>query len=704
MDQPAARLLDQVEHTAAKTGFLTGALLGLAAGVAIVAVTVATGGAALAVVAAVGAGVATTGGGALLGQSLGQTSTSPAGPISEVGSPNVQVNSRPAVRAVLDAATCKKHSSPPSKIAQGSQTVQVNGRPAARKTELTQCSAKISQGATNVIFGGETVTVLPISPEVPTWMTSLATAMVWVGSAVAIGAGALAAFAAAGVCGLAAFGAETVGGIVGGLVGGKIGGDIGEAIGGERGRIIGEALGGFLGGFGGAKVGGRATAGHPVDVASGELFTEHVDFAVAGPLPLVWRRFWISSSTRGGANRGPLGEGWHHPFDAALAPLPDGSGLAARLPDGRYALFAAPTPLRPTVNTVEGLVLATDGAAYRLTDYGGVTHEFGPADGAGVRPLARVADANGNAITLERAAGRLVALTDSAGRTFAVESDSLGRITAVDGPHPEWSGRRQRLVSYAYDGRGDLVRAEDARGAAFTYRYDRHLLVEEVRPAGVAFQFVWDDPARGRAARCVDTWGRRPSDAPGRFYPPVYRAVLAYDEAAQTTVVTNGEGARRRFRWNALHLVEEAVDPLGHATQTTYDAAGRVTAESGPAGGVQQVYDALGRVTTRIDASGTTRLAYAVDAEAYDRLALGMPLGCVARVTGPDGAERVFAYDGRGNLAAETDPTGRTTTYARDGRGLLTEARDALGVAARYAWSPAGELAAEGPEDAPRRR
>ena len=58
---PAARLLDDVTHSEAKTGFLTGLAFGLAAGVAIVAVTVATGGAALAVVAAVGTGVAVDG-------------------------------------------------------------------------------------------------------------------------------------------------------------------------------------------------------------------------------------------------------------------------------------------------------------------------------------------------------------------------------------------------------------------------------------------------------------------------------------------------------------------------------------------------------------------------------------------------------------------------------------------------------------------
>ena len=186
MGQPAARLLDEVAHTSAMGGFLTGALVGLAVGVAIVA-TVATGGAALAVVAAVGAGVATTGAGALLGESLGGTFTSATGTVIQVGSPNVFVNGRPAVRAQLDAAQCSNHSGAPSPVAQGSGSVHYNGQPAARKGDKCACGAVISAGSANVMIGGPTATVMEISSEVPGWMHTTASLMVAVGSAVASG-------------------------------------------------------------------------------------------------------------------------------------------------------------------------------------------------------------------------------------------------------------------------------------------------------------------------------------------------------------------------------------------------------------------------------------------------------------------------------------------------------------------------------------
>jgi len=42
--------------------------------------------------------------------------------------------------------------------------------------------------------------------------------------------------------------------------------------------------------------------GHPVDVISGYLYTETVDFELPGPIPLRWERLWNSTSI----HQGPL--------------------------------------------------------------------------------------------------------------------------------------------------------------------------------------------------------------------------------------------------------------------------------------------------------------------------------------------------------------------------------------------------------------
>ncbi|EPN62748.1 Rhs family protein, partial [Pseudomonas syringae pv. actinidiae ICMP 18807] len=133
----AARLMDEIDHTSAMTGFVLGAIVGIAA-VAYVSFTVATcglGGILLGL--AVGlAGNAI----ASLGESIGAAFSSAAGQI-ESGSPNVFINGRPAAFAIDSTAVCEKHS-PIVKVAEGSSNVFINGKPAARKGDKLTCGAK----------------------------------------------------------------------------------------------------------------------------------------------------------------------------------------------------------------------------------------------------------------------------------------------------------------------------------------------------------------------------------------------------------------------------------------------------------------------------------------------------------------------------------------------------------------------------------
>lgn len=248
----AARLGDQIGHTSALKGLVTGLVVGfIATGVVLLAVgaTVATGGAAAVVI---GALIAGTAGGGLAGMKIGATFDSdPMGPIS-TGSPNTFLGTgmRPAARATIDKVLCENHSE--KLIAQGSLDVFINKAPAARRTDGTVCSAKIREGQPDVFFGGPTGTYLEMEAEVPGWLVTTLQIAMWAGAIIATG-GAIATVGWA--AGLAGAGLS----FLGGWAGSEIGGAIGEAIGGERGRAIGEAVGGF----GGSILGG---------IAAGKLF------------------------------------------------------------------------------------------------------------------------------------------------------------------------------------------------------------------------------------------------------------------------------------------------------------------------------------------------------------------------------------------------------------------------------------------------
>lgn len=289
----AAHIGHEIEHSSAFMGFLIGAAVGLVVGVAIVAATVATGGVALAVVAAVGGAVAATGGGALAGKYIGEAITNPNGPISS-GSANVFYGpSRiPAARAIIDTVACQDHGL--KFLATGSDSVFINVYPAVRNDDKSECDGTVKSDLDHIFIGAETLQYLEIESEVPEWMVNVAFGMVIVGTAVALVAGGAAAFMAGSWCALGTFGLQVAGGLIGGAILAPIGGMIGNALGGELGQRIGETLGGMVGGALGARAGGllgrRTLTGHPVDVATGELFTSEVDFTIAGLVSVPWTR------------------------------------------------------------------------------------------------------------------------------------------------------------------------------------------------------------------------------------------------------------------------------------------------------------------------------------------------------------------------------------------------------------------------------
>ncbi|WP_248725387.1 polymorphic toxin type 46 domain-containing protein [Enterobacter cloacae] len=233
----AARVDDEIAHTASKgwmiAGLVGGAILGAAA-------VVVTGGTALVAVSAVAAGACAAGG---LGEVLGSMSWAPrhtTGTLKE-GSPNVFINSRKAIRAHLSAGECDEHSGSLQRVAEGSIKVYINNFPASRTGDKLTCSAEISQGSRNVIIGGGKVQTDEISPEIPEWVN-------W--TMLAVGAGAVAVLASPAIALLSTLGAMG-GGTIGSYAGGML---FGEGSDGQKwGMLIGSVIGGGVGMKGGAR-------------------------------------------------------------------------------------------------------------------------------------------------------------------------------------------------------------------------------------------------------------------------------------------------------------------------------------------------------------------------------------------------------------------------------------------------------------------
>ncbi len=223
---------------------LRGAVMGLAAGLATVAI-VGTGG--LAAVAIVGGMVAGGAGIMEVMSTMSGVAKEVTGAIFGPCSGNVFTNGKRAARAHVDMVACSKHPPVPIPIATGSGNVYINGQPAARVSDTIVCSAVITDGSGNVYIGGGTQKTDDIAPEdlVPPLVHGVLL-VVGIGAAVVL-AGPIVA-----VAGLAL---GMAGGMAGNWVGGKV---FGEGSDGQKWSMLGGGmLGGMLGGKGGTMLAGK---------------------------------------------------------------------------------------------------------------------------------------------------------------------------------------------------------------------------------------------------------------------------------------------------------------------------------------------------------------------------------------------------------------------------------------------------------------
>ncbi|WP_299036677.1 DUF6531 domain-containing protein [uncultured Pseudokineococcus sp.] len=433
--------------------------------------------------------------------------------------------------------------------------------------------------------------------------------------------------------------------------------------------------------------------GHPVDVATGKVFTDLTDFALPGPLPFAFERVWFSTSTYAG----PLGRGWHHAFDAALHVAPD--AVLYRTPDGRAVDLFPLDPGDSYYERVERLTVARDDAGYLLTGADGLTYRFAPLDeDAGDEPvthvLRAVANRAGHRIALSYdGQGRLARIIDSGGRDLRLEHDDAGRLTALTAPHPDLPGGRFAAARYAYDARGNLASMTDALGQAVRYEYDGHLLVRETDRTGLTFFFEYD--GADERARCLHTWGDG----------GIYDHRLVYEPGVTTVTdslghVTRHEheggvvvrtidalGGERRTRFEYRQPVEE-VDPLGRVTTHEYDARGNEISVIRPDGSsVESTYDDRDLPIAAVDPVGG-EWAWSYDDTGLLRERRD-PLGRtwtfdysgrqLAGVTDPAGGVTGLTYDERGSISEVTTPDGATSGWRRNALGWPVAATDPLG-------------------------
>lgn len=457
--------------------------------------------------------------------------------------------------------------------------------------------------------------------------------------------------------------------------------------------------------------------GHPVDVATGRVFTDNIDFELPGPLPLVFERVYSSSLSW---RNGPLGYGWSHSLDQQVWLEPGKVVLLAE--DGREIEFHTDGFSERVIRAGQSVYDATNRLTLRalgnlrweVEAADGVVREFAPVPGGDSQRarLQRIRSRDGHhsiQLTYD-ARGLLEWVRDCGGRLIAFVHDKQRRLAEVKLPLSRESGFYRHL-KYVYGASGDMVEVVDAAGHSWKFEYQGHLLVQESDRTGLSFYFQYD--GLGAAARCVRTWGDG----------GIYDHLISYDVQKRKTVVENSLGAVTVYQMDELGMVVKVIDPhgavseyaydencgdlakevdaLGHERLTNYDEKGNVVAVQGPDGAIIRFeYDARGLPVRATDTLGGT-WTWTYDLEAHltqrltptgERTAFGWKKGLLVSMEAPGGQRTQWEHDQQKNVILNRAPNNAATEYEYDTQGRVVRVKDAREAVTRFRYDVLGNL------------
>ncbi|NUS16386.1 MAG: hypothetical protein HOY69_34165 [Streptomyces sp.] len=316
-------------------------------------------------------------------------------------------------------------------------------------------------------------------------------------------------------------------------------------------------------------------------------------------------------------------------------------------------------------------------------------------------------DASGATLSTESAgydaAGNPLTVTDADRHTAHYAWDAAGHLVGQTEPVTDTSSI---TTSFGYDAAGHATRWTDGNRNATVTTYNVLGLPEStIEPGTASFPGAGDrtttvaydaagEPAtttRPGGVVLTDTY-----DADGRL-------------TAQSGTGAEAATAARSFGYDADGRLTSAGAPGGTDTYT-YDDLGQLLTAAGPSGTAAYGYNSDGLLASRTDKAGTA--AYTYDADGRPHTATDPLTGATLTDTynaigqltgvsyGPDDAGRALSYDDQHRLTGDklTAPGGATeasATYGYDDGGLITS-RTTTGAAGAgsetYGYDQAGRL------------
>ncbi|MEP7353550.1 MAG: DUF6531 domain-containing protein [Acidobacteriota bacterium] len=410
----------------------------------------------------------------------------------------------------------------------------------------------------------------------------------------------------------------------------------------------------------------------PINIASGNLTDEVVDYQTFGNDPLEFTRYFNSLSS---ANTfaSTLGEKWRSTYDRYIR-IASATSVMVERPDGQILAFGL-SGQNWISDTDVDLKLTNVGSTWTLTTSEDTVETY-TAISATEATLTRIHTRTSYAQDLQYAAGLLSAVTDSFGRRLLLtyQDNLLRTLTTPDG----------LVLTYSFDSSGTTAGVKDrilsvsystSPSSSITYIYESSAF--PFSPTGLLDELgnrftTWTYDSTGRAAS-------------SQHAGSTDKNTLVYN-ANGTTTLTYPLGFSEVYTFTTLQSLAK-VTQIARSTPAathkfTYDSNGYKASETDWNGNLTTyVNDSRGLPTTIIEAAGTSQARSTT-------IAYHSTLHVPVSIATP-GSTTTFSYDSTGNLLTrtETDTTTSSSPYSTQGTARTWT----------YTWSNGLLASAQGP-------
>jgi YD repeat-containing protein len=444
---------------------------------------------------------------------------------------------------------------------------------------------------------------------------------------------------------------------------------------------------------------GQARCGDPINLYTGEVFSEIIDYETAGPNKLAFKRYYNPAS----GNDGVFGFAeWTSNFDANLF-IYSSTEVDLFMADGKYVPIYLQNGIWTSFTDMD-LRLTLSGSTWMLTDWDdNVTTFTGTVVGSNLRPTS-LRTRNGYTQTLQYdTSGRLVSVTDSYGRTLTLSYNGsdvkVSNVTTPDG----------LVLSYSYPSSGStFLKLTYSTNPPTTqsYQYDTgqtyfpRLLSGVVDEDGNQLSSWTYDSTRhatsSQHAGGADLWTisynsdgtRTLTNALGqqevyKFASHVGSPIAKLSEIDRLPTSTTA-AATRKFTYESNGYIASQTDWNGDQTTFVNNAQGLPTtiteaADTQPQRVTTITYHPSFRLPTQIVTPGlTTSFAYDGNGNLLSRTETDTTTTNWPYST--NGQVRTWTYAWGSNFlpVSATDPRGDTTQFGYDASGTLTSITNAL--------------------------